>query len=78
MYKNVLQHSRLYIIKRVRLSDNWWFTLTHLDKTTFLAMFFKSILQAALFSISLLNSDNPQAGGISQSTEPDMGAVQTF
>lgn len=34
-------------------------------------------MHTALFSISLLNSDNPQAGGISQGTKPNLSAAQS-
>lgn len=53
------------------------FKLNRLEKNNFLLFFPLSILDPALFSISLLNSDNPQARGISQGTKPNLGAAQT-
>lgn len=58
-----------------------WYLVVHTHpfgkNNIFFALFSISILKAALFSISLPNSDNPQAGGMSQGTEPNMGAAQT-
>lgn len=49
---------------------------TRLEETL-LALVSMTILNPALFSISLLNGDNPQASGISQGTKPNLGAAQT-
>lgn len=54
-----------------------WHSLIWKDNFFFFVLFSTSIRQEALFSISLLNSDNPQASGISQGTKPDLGVAQT-